>query len=47
MMVGEYLALFRSSNDVVVYLVGEGEENELMLLELMNAIYQCICTITG
>ncbi|CEM20956.1 unnamed protein product [Vitrella brassicaformis CCMP3155] len=47
MMVGEYLALFRSSNDVVVYLVGEGDENELMLLELMNAIYQCICTITG
>eukprot|EP00386_Alphamonas_edax_P005273 GDKI01016787.1.p1 GENE.GDKI01016787.1~~GDKI01016787.1.p1 ORF type:complete len:204 (-),score=69.14 GDKI01016787.1:17-553(-) len=46
-MVDEYIALVRSVNDIWLYLVGDASENELLLLEAFNAVYQGLNVITN
>lgn len=47
LLVGDYVALFRTLNDVVVYVIGEGDENELLLAEVLNTVTQSLTTLTG
>eukprot|EP00921_Rhytidocystis_pertsovi_P009548 GHVQ01015397.1.p1 GENE.GHVQ01015397.1~~GHVQ01015397.1.p1 ORF type:complete len:185 (+),score=42.49 GHVQ01015397.1:87-641(+) len=46
-MVDKFMSLIRSVNDVAIYVIGDMDENELMLLEVITAVYQCLSTITS
>lgn len=47
LLVGDYVALFRTLHDVVVYVIGESDENELFLAEVLNTVTQSLTTLTG
>eukprot|EP00922_Rhytidocystis_sp_ex-Travisia-forbesii_P049847 GHVS01074164.1.p1 GENE.GHVS01074164.1~~GHVS01074164.1.p1 ORF type:complete len:240 (+),score=49.73 GHVS01074164.1:29-748(+) len=47
MMIDRYVALLRSVNDVSMYVVGDSDTNELMLLDVANAIFQGLSNITS
>eukprot|EP00920_Eleutheroschizon_duboscqi_P003973 GHVT01009273.1.p4 GENE.GHVT01009273.1~~GHVT01009273.1.p4 ORF type:complete len:109 (+),score=5.53 GHVT01009273.1:1567-1893(+) len=45
-MVDDAVALFRSINDICVFVVGDPQENELVLLEVINTIVLVLGNIT-
>uniref|UniRef100_A0A0G4EYX7 Coatomer subunit zeta n=1 Tax=Chromera velia CCMP2878 TaxID=1169474 RepID=A0A0G4EYX7_9ALVE len=45
--IDDFVALFRSSNDVFLYVVGDPAENEVIVLELVNALHQALTNICG
>eukprot|EP00922_Rhytidocystis_sp_ex-Travisia-forbesii_P049848 GHVS01074165.1.p1 GENE.GHVS01074165.1~~GHVS01074165.1.p1 ORF type:complete len:241 (+),score=55.68 GHVS01074165.1:127-849(+) len=47
LMIDRYVALFRSINDISLYVVGDSDANELMLLDVANAVYQGLSNITS
>eukprot|EP00916_Digyalum_oweni_P008777 GHVL01014641.1.p1 GENE.GHVL01014641.1~~GHVL01014641.1.p1 ORF type:complete len:179 (+),score=31.99 GHVL01014641.1:18-554(+) len=46
-MVEEYVVVLRSHPDVTIYLVGAPDENEVLLLEVMNALHAALSIITN
>ena len=42
MMVDEYVALFRCYNDMTVYLLGRGDDNELLLASALDCMHECL-----
>jgi len=46
-MIGDYLVLVRIVNDVSIFVIGDPAENELILLEVVNAIHNCLTAITS
>eukprot|EP01130_Rhizamoeba_saxonica_P011415 TRINITY_DN4745_c0_g2_i2.p1 TRINITY_DN4745_c0_g2~~TRINITY_DN4745_c0_g2_i2.p1 ORF type:complete len:179 (+),score=40.17 TRINITY_DN4745_c0_g2_i2:44-580(+) len=44
-LVGDYVAVFRVSNDVSFFVIGDADENELMLLSVLNTLYLSLDTL--